>query len=96
MSLHLIVIYGSVASKRMVSYRAMTHDASQAARFVISAKRKDGSIQQTRKQAASAIVLALAWLEAGHADVTVIDPTGKQLNPATYQANGLRDRPRGW
>lgn len=74
----------------------MTHDASQAARFVISAMRKDGFVQQTRKQAASAIVLALSWLEAGHADVTVIDPTGKQMNPRTYQAIGQRDRGRGW
>ncbi|MFC6792586.1 hypothetical protein ACFQE0_25350 [Methylobacterium komagatae] len=42
-------------------------------------------MQQTRKVAASAIVLALSWRESGHTEVTVIDPTGKPLSPETYR-----------
>lgn len=63
----------------------MAYSDSHPGHFVVSAKSGEGYVQQTRKVAASAIVLALSWLESGHTEVTVIDPTGKPLSPESYR-----------
>jgi hypothetical protein len=72
----------------------MSDSASHPGRFVVSAKRREGRIQQTRVLAASAIVLAQTWRAAGYVEVVVIDPTGKRVKPETYGAEVQRERER--
>lgn len=63
----------------------MTHAGYQYLQYVITARAPSGVIQQTRTRAASAVVLAKAWLAAGHADVRIVDPLGKALHPEGYR-----------
>ncbi|MGU3474474.1 hypothetical protein [Methylobacterium sp. D48H] len=58
---------------------------NQSSQYVITAKAQQGFVQQTRVRAASAIVLAKAWIEAGHDDVRVVDPNGETIRPKGYR-----------
>jgi hypothetical protein len=60
------------------------------AHFVVSARRDNGLIQQTRKHPASAVVLALKWREKGYADVVVLDPSGRPVTPESYRREAMR------
>ncbi len=62
----------------------MAHDKSQSSHYVITAKAQRGVLQQTRTMAASAVVLARSWREAGYDDVQVVDPQGNLLTPEGY------------
>ena len=63
----------------------MTESVSQASHYVITARAQRGLVQQTRVRAASAIVLARRWADAGYSDVQVLDPDGRQLSPERYR-----------
>lgn len=74
----------------------MANDNSQSSHYVITAKAQRGVLQQTRVMAASAVVLARSWREAGYDDVQVVDPQGNLLIPegyATKVLNGCRPYP---
>lgn len=62
----------------------MPHNQSQP--YIITARTRDGIVQQTRTIAASAVVLAISFREAGYTDVEVTDPMGNLLCQ-----NGFRD-----
>jgi hypothetical protein len=67
----------------------MTETVPQTSHYVITAHAQRGFIQQTRARAASAIVLARRWLDAGYNDVEVLDPSGRQLNAERYRSTIL-------
>lgn len=73
----------------------MTRTDPPAGHFVVSAKRSEGFIQQTRKVASSAIVLALSWRKAGHTDITVTDPSGAEMSPESYRDEVLQRTEHG-
>jgi hypothetical protein len=64
----------------------MTQSSIGFAQYVITAQSQRGVIQQTRTRAASAIVLARKWLDAGYEAVQIVDPLGKVLSPDGYRA----------
>lgn len=64
--------------------------------YVISARTQEGIIQRTRTVAASAVVLACSWREAGYEEVEVIEPSGRVLTPEAYRGRMLRERERRW
>ncbi len=71
----------------------MAHVGSPSAQYTITAKSQRGILRQTRKMAASAVVLARSWRAAGYTDIQVIDPQGNLLTPegyATRVMNGSR------
>ena len=80
-----ILTYLVGRARRLLSVCPMTHAGSQYLQYVITAKAPNGVIQQTRVRAASAVVLAKAWLAAGHTDVRIVDPLGKALHPEGYR-----------
>lgn len=72
----------------------MTQHALSAPRYVVTAKSQNGLIRQTRVMAASAVVLARSWQDAGYSDVEVIAPSGKTLSPEGYRESVLNGRRR--
>ena len=68
---------------------AMVHENTQTSRYIITARARQGVIQQTRVYAASAVVLARSWQAAGMADVQITDPLGNLLSPEGYRGNFL-------
>ncbi len=63
----------------------MTQASIGFGQYIVSATSQDGLLRATRARAASAVVLAKAWIEAGHANVQILDPLGKQIHPAGYR-----------
>jgi hypothetical protein len=55
------------------------------AQYVVTAKSQDGVVKKTRTKAASAVVLAKAWIAAGYSEVQIVDPLGKALHPDGYR-----------
>ncbi|MEE7504181.1 hypothetical protein ACLBXO_27285 [Methylobacterium sp. C33D] len=63
----------------------MTDAAHQPSQYVITASAQRGDLRQTRKRAASAVVLARSWIAAGYEAVRITDPSGKVLSPERYR-----------
>lgn len=59
--------------------------------YVITARVREGVVQQTRTRAASAIVLARTWQEAGYTSIEVVDSMGNLLTPERYRNDRLRE-----
>lgn len=68
----------------------MTQDTFGPAQYVITAKSQRGVVQQTRTKAASAVVLARKWVDAGYDAVQIVDPLGKTLSPDGYRGAIMR------
>lgn len=63
----------------------MAYDAVSGSQYVITARSQGGVVQQTRTKAASAVVLARQWMDAGYTDIQIEDPLGKILSPDGYR-----------
>lgn len=63
----------------------MTSAGAQTSQYVITARGQTGTIRQTRARAASAVVLARAWIAAGYEAVQIVDPLGNILSPERYR-----------
>ncbi|GJD44548.1 hypothetical protein AFCDBAGC_2415 [Methylobacterium cerastii] len=66
----------------------------QRALYVITAHAQEGVLQQTRQMAASAVVLARRWIDAGHANVRIEDAKGELFTGDMFKAE-FKDRHRG-
>lgn len=64
----------------------MTQASIGFSQYVITAKSQKGVVQQTRTRAASAVVLARKWIDAGYEVVEIVDPLGKLMSPDGYRA----------
>ena len=64
----------------------MTQASIGFGQYVVTGRSQDGFVQGTRTRAASALVLAKAWIAAGYSDVKIMDPLGKMLSPDGYRA----------
>lgn len=64
----------------------------QPDRYLITARGVEGALRQTRVMAASAMVLARSWREAGHVDIRVTAPSGRPLTLEGYKASVLGRR----
>lgn len=60
----------------------------------MSARCGNSLIQQTRRMASSALVLAKAWRRIGYGDVSVVDSDGRPLTEEGYRDQVLRQRVR--
>lgn len=69
----------------------MTQASIGFGQYVITARSQRGVVQQTRTKAASAVVLAKRWLEAGYEVVEIVDPLGKSLSPDGYRGAIMRN-----
>lgn len=69
----------------------MTQSSIGFGHYVVTARSQRGVVQQTRTKAASAVVLAKKWLEAGYETVEIVDPVGKNLSPDGYRGAIMRD-----
>lgn len=63
----------------------MTQASIGFGQYVVTAKSQSGFVQETRTRAASAVVLAKNWVEAGYEAVQIVDPLGKILSPNGYR-----------
>lgn len=63
----------------------MTQASIGFGQYVVTANSQRGVVQQTRTKAASAVVLAKKWIEAGYEAVQIVDPLGKILSPDGYR-----------
>ena len=61
--------------------------------YVITAKLQNGVVQQIRTKAASAIVLARKWMDAGYEAVQIVDPLGKSLSFDGYRGSIMQGCP---
>ena len=62
--------------------------------YIITAHAREGTLQQTRQMAASAVVLARHWIDAGHANVRIEDAKGELLTGEMFKV-AFKDRHRG-
>ena len=67
----------------------MTRAGTPTSQYVITARGQGGDVRQTRVRAASAVVLARAWIAAGYDAVQIIDPLGHVLSPERYRSRIL-------